>query len=195
VTYEAMDRIAATVPAGARGVSFLPFGNGAERMFGDRDLGAHFSGLNFHTHGSAELFRAVQEGVAFALTRGIEIMAAMDVLPRVLRACRANMFQSPLFCSALANAADVRIELYNTDGAQGAARGAALGAGFVKDAASVFRGLDRIATIEPGPEREATRDAYRRWNGRLDALLSSSGEPPGPANGTAGDGGLPRSSG
>ena len=122
LTYDAMNNLAATAPVGSRGLSFLPFGNGAERIFRDKEIGASFQGLNFIIHSKPEVFRSVQEGVAFSFNYGIEIMQSLGIRPTVLRAGAANMFLSPVFRKTLANVADVKIELYNTDGAQGAAR-------------------------------------------------------------------------
>jgi xylulokinase len=163
LTYEKMNQRAATVPVGSKGLSILPFGNGAERIFRDRDLGASVHGLNFNIHSKADLFRAVQEGVAFSFTYGIGIMQSLGIQPRVLRAGAANMFLSPVFCKTLASVADVRIELYNTDGAQGAARAAAVGAGLVPSMNDAFRGLSLVESIEPETNKADYLEAYDRW--------------------------------
>jgi xylulokinase len=163
LTYEKMNQAAATVPIGSKGLSVLPFGNGAERMLGDRDIGAVVSRLNFNVHGKPELMRAVQEGVAFSFKYGLEIMESMEIRPKVLRAGAANMFLSPVFCQTLASVAGIGIELYNTDGAQGAARAAAVGAGLVPSVKEAFKGLARIKSIEPDKNREAYLNAYHAW--------------------------------
>ena len=151
--YEKLNALAAEAPAGSGGLILLPFGNGAERMFGDRDIGADISGAVFTVHSDAHLIRAVQEGVAWSFKYGMDIMTEFGMLPQVIRAGSANMFRSRVFCETLANTADVAIELYNTDGAQGAARGAALGAGFYSSPADAFKGLARTETIDPDPAR------------------------------------------
>jgi len=175
LTYDEMNRAASGAPVGSRGIVCLPFGNGAERMLGDRDPGAHILGLNFNVHSAPELFRAVQEGVAFAFVYGIDLMRSLKTSPRILRAGAANMFLSPIFRSTLASTAGVSIELFNTDGAQGAARGAAIGAGAVSAASGAFRGLQRIASVEPDRETGPYRDAYAVWHDRLTSLFLKEG--------------------
>ncbi|MDP2884404.1 MAG: FGGY family carbohydrate kinase [Ignavibacteria bacterium] len=171
LTYEKMNQLAAAVPVGSRGLSILPFGNGAERMFRDKDLGASVHGLKFNTHSKPEMFRAVQEGVAFAFKYGIEIMQSLGIQPNVLRAGAANMFLSPIFCRTLATVADVKIELYNTDGAQGAARAAAVGAGLVPSMKDAFRGLSLVQRIEPETNKADYFEAYDRWLEPLKRVL------------------------
>lgn len=171
LTYEKMNQLAAAVPVGSKGLFVLPFGNGAERMFRDKDIGASVHGLNFNTHSKPEMFRAVQEGVAFAFKYGIEIMQSLGIQPNVLRAGAANMFLSPIFCKTLATVADLKIELYNTDGAQGAARAAAVGARLVPSAKEAFRGLSLVKRIEPETNKADYLEAYDRWLESLKRLL------------------------
>lgn len=172
LTYEKMNQLAAAVPVGSRGLSVLPFGNGAERMFRDKNIGASIHGLNFNIHSKAELFRGVQEGVAFSFKYGIEIMQSLGIQPTVLRAGAANMFLSPIFCKTLASVADVQLELYNTDGAQGAARAAAVGAGLVPSVKDAFRGLSRVQSIEPETNKADYLEAYNRWLEPLKHILA-----------------------
>lgn len=171
--YEEMNARAALAPAGSGGLIVLPFGNGAERMFGDRDTGAQISGATFTLHTDAHMARAVQEGVAFSFKYGMDLMTAFGILPQVIRAGDSNMFRSRIFCETLANAAGAAIELYNTDGAQGAARGAALGAGYYSSPAEAFRGLARKGTIEPDTPRGGEyAEHYGRWKRRLERRLA-----------------------
>jgi xylulokinase len=163
LTYDAMNQLASTVPVGSRGLTVLPFGNGAERMFRDRDIGASVWRLNFNVHSRPEILRAVQEGIAFAFKYGLDIMQSLEIKPHVLRAGSANMFLSPVFCSTLASIAGVSIELYNTDGAQGAARAAAVGAGLIPSVKDVFKGLERIRTVEPERNKNDYFEAYQAW--------------------------------
>jgi xylulokinase len=173
LTYDAMNELAGAAPAGAGGISVLPFGNGAERMLADRDIGGHILGVRFTVHGRGELVRAVHEGVAFAFVYGIRILSTIGIMPGILRAGAGNMFLSTVFTRTLATAAGAVIELYNTDGAQGAARAAAVGAGAVSSPAEALGGLRRVAAVEPSPEDTACLDAYRLWETRLNAILDS----------------------
>lgn len=172
VSYPQMNDLAAAAPAGADGLSFLPFGNGAERFLNNRDLGAQLCGLNFNRHGAAHLCRAAQEGIVYAFRYGFEIMRGIGVTPTVIRAGRANMFLSPVFRQTFADALRVPVELYETDGALGAARGAALGAGLYEDAAAAFKSLTRLERIDPQPAAFEQQDAaYGRWLERLNTIL------------------------
>ena len=163
--YDKMNQSAALSPVGANGLAMLPFGNGAERMFEDRTLGAHLLHIDFTRHSQSDIFRSVQEGIAFSFVEGMEIMRSLGIRPGVIRAGEANMFLSPLFCEALASTSGVSIELYNTDGSQGAARGAAFGAGSFATLDEVARGLTRIRTVEPSPALvEPYHESYARWH-------------------------------
>ena len=164
VGYDEMNQLAHEAPIGADGLVCLPFGNGAERMLENADLGASFQGLQLTRHGLPHLIRAAQEGIVFALYYGIQIMESVGVGLQTIRAGEANMFLSPLFRDTLANLTGATIELYNTDGAQGAARGAGLGLGYYKNAQEAFTGLHVTKTIEPDMRtQEAYREAYGRW--------------------------------
>ena len=160
--YVEMNRLAAEVPTGAEGLLFLPFGNGAERMLGNKNLGASFVNLNFNVHDERHLCRAVQEGIVFSFQYGLEIMENMGLRPKIIRAGHANLFLSPLFRQILANTSNIPIELYNTDGAIGAAIGAAIGFGAM-DFSEAFRGLEVIEVTEPIRDKEPFQEAYKNW--------------------------------
>ena len=169
--YAAMNAAAAEVPVGAGGVVVLPFGNGAERMLGNRDPGASVHGLRFNSHDSRHLLRAGQEGVVFSLAYGLEVMRAVGVDAATVRAGDANLFLSPLFREAFAATTGATIELYDTDGAQGAARGAGIGAG-IHDYDTAFSTLGRVLTVAPDAALQpAYADAYQHWRGHLEAAL------------------------
>jgi len=162
LSYDQMNALAATVPVGSEGVTILPFGNGAERMLCNRDTGCSILGVNFNRHNRAHLLRAAQEGIVFSFCYGIEIMQEMGLKVDRIHAGRANMFLSPVFREALAGTSGATIELYDTDGAVGAARGAGIGAGIYRDAAEAFSTLERLDVIEPVRQDEY-RAAYERW--------------------------------
>lgn len=170
--YGELDVLAASVDIGAEGLSFYPFGNGAERMLENRDPGASLSRLRFNCHGEAHLARAVQEGVAFAFRYGIGILGELGLRLSVVRAPRANMFRSAAFREALVGTSEARLELYDTDGAEGAARGAAIGASFFRSFSEAFRALERVAVVEPDPGKTSRyREAYGRWCEGLDPAV------------------------
>jgi xylulokinase len=168
VDYARLNETASQAPVGSSGIICLPFGNGAERMLENHDIGAHLHNLQFNIHSQAHLLRAVQEGVACAFNYGIEIMHTMDMKPTVIRAGLANLFLSPIFCETLAQVAGITIELYNTDGAQGAARGAALGIKHFTNRTEMFKGLERIKVIEPQKSRSMEyQEIYTSWSSAL----------------------------
>ncbi len=175
LSYEEMNALAAEAPAGCEGLTVLPFGNGAERVLENRFTGVSFAGIDLNRHTTAHLVRAAHEGIAFSFYYGLEIMRGMGLDPSVIRAGKANLFLSPLFRETLATLSGARIELFNTDGSLGAARGAALGAGFYASREEAFASLRRLESVEPDPSRKAVLDeAYARWKAELQTRLNRS---------------------
>lgn len=163
-TYAEMNAIASAAPVGSDGLIVVPFGNGAERVLGNRSTGAKLIGIDLVRHNNSHILRATQEGIAFSFRYGIDIMKNLGLQPNVIRAGKANLFLSPLFRSTLATLCDARIELFNTDGALGAARGAALGAGLYASADEAFSTLTKVDTIEPVAEwKDALEASYQAW--------------------------------
>jgi xylulokinase len=174
VSYGDMDRLAESVPVGSDGVVVLPFGNGIERMLGNRPLDARLMGIDFNRHDRAQICRAVQEGIVFSFKYGINVMQDAGLEIKMIRAGYANMFMSNIFCETLAGVTGATIELYETDGAQGAARGAGVGAGFYESAETAFRFLERRKVIEPGAGGYA--EVYRNWAEHLEVALQMNGK-------------------
>lgn len=163
-TYERINELASKVPAGSEGLVIIPYGNGAERTLENKDIGASIHGLNFNIHKRGHLLRAAQEGIVFALNYGLEITRDMGVEVSIVRAGHANMFLSTIFREAFATVSQAVIELYNTDGSQGAARGAGIGAGIYKNHQDAFAGLKTTEVIEPKHEMlTAYEEAYEKW--------------------------------
>ena len=164
VDYPDMDRMAAQVPIGCDGVSVMPFGNGAERVLQNKEVGCSIHGLNFNRHTASHLIRAAQEGIAFSFCYGIEIMQQMGMNIQTIHAGRANMFKSALFRDTLSTISGAAIDVYKTDGADGAAKGAGMGVGIYRDSNEAFASLDLFAHVEPDtPRREEYMTAYNRW--------------------------------
>ena len=173
LSYSEMNDLAASVPVGSEGVKIIPFGNGAERVLGNKEVGCSVHGVNFNKHGRAHLARAAQEGIVFSFCYGMEIMQQMGMKLNKIHAGRANMFLSPLFRETLANVSGATIELYETDGSVGAAKGAGIGAGIYKDHDEAFSTLKRLAVIAPEEsKREEYIEAYREWKDILEKSLS-----------------------
>ena len=173
ISYAAMNDLAATVPIGSEGVTIIPFGNGAERVLENKEIGCSINGVNFNKHNKAHLVRAAQEGIVFSFCYGMEIMQQMGMNIQKIHAGKANMFLSPLFRDTLAGVSGATIELYDTDGSVGAAKGAGMGAGIYKDNNEAFATLDKLQVIEPDEaNRDAYLSAYAAWKETLQKKLS-----------------------
>ena len=172
--YEKMNGIASSSPVGADGLVLLPFGNGAERVLENRNIDASFHGLNFNRHDQSHIFRAAQEGIVFALKYGFDVLQEMGLKTNVIRAGHANMFLSPLFREAFVNTIGARLELYDTDGAKGAALGAGVGSGIYASFEDAFRGFKLIKSEDPNAEKAAQyNQAYNRWYQCLQHQMNS----------------------
>lgn len=169
ISYNDMNNLAIQAPIGSSGVSILPFGNGAERMLENKEIGCSIHGVNFNLHGKHHIIRAAQEGIVFSFKYGIDIMERMGIPVQKIHAGHANMFLSPIFRETLAGITGATIELYDTDGSVGAAKGAGMGAGIYKDNNDAFASLEKLAVIEPNLKYRAEYDeAYARWKEALE---------------------------
>lgn len=172
LSYPDMNQLAAASPIGSRGISILPFGNGAERVLGNRAVGCSVHGIDFNSHHLGDVLRAAQEGIVFSFMYGIEIMQGMGMKVHEIHAGNANMFLSPVFRDTLAGITGATISLFDTDGSVGSAKGAGMGAGIYRDHNEAFATLQRLAEIEPDTSRaDQYREAYARWKGILEAEL------------------------
>lgn len=172
LSYNEINELASGVAIGSEGVVVLPFGNGAERVLQNKNIGSHIHGLDFNRQTKAHVFRAAQEGIAFSFKYGVDIMKEMGLNISVIRAGKANMFLSPVFRQTLADVTGASIELYDTDGAQGAARGAAVGAGLYKSFPEAFVSLTKVGEVNPEKEKiTPTLNAYESWLNKLKNLF------------------------
>lgn len=172
IGYAEMNDLANSVPIGSEGVSVIPFGNGAERVLENREINCSVNGLNFNKHNKAHIVRAAQEGIVFSFCYGMEIMQQMGMDIKKIHAGKANMFLSDLFRNTLAGVSGATIELYDTDGSVGAAKGAGIGAGIYKDHNEAFATLDKLQVIEPDEHlRPQYLEAYAKWKEVLNRSL------------------------
>ncbi len=172
-TYESMNEIASGISIGSDGLVILPFGNGAERILGNRDTGSWLGHISFNTHSYKHILRATQEGIAFAFHYGMQIMKQNGIHPTIIRAGYANMFMSTIFSETLAGITGTTIELFDTDGAQGAAKGAGLGAGIYHSFEETFREFYSIRTIRPDINKLSQyQEAYAIWLESLNHLIT-----------------------
>lgn len=172
IDYPDMDRIASSVPVGSDGLVVMPFGNGAERVLQNKELGCSIHGLNFNKHEAKHILRASQEGIVFSFCYGMEIMKQMGLDIQRIHAGRANMFKSALFCDTLATVSGAIIDVYKTDGSVGAAKGAGLGAGVYCDHNEAFASLECQAHFEPQMlSKDEYYSAYQHWKTVLNKEL------------------------
>ncbi len=170
--YDAMNALAERVPMGSEGLHCYPYGNGAERMLGNRSAGGQLAGLDFNRHGLGHVLRAGLEGIAYSFHYGMSIMHGMGLPAGILRAGRANLFLSPVFRQTLADLTGTTLQLVDTDGALGAARGAAVGAGLVASPREATHAISVLAEIHPDPHASARAVAgYEQWSAGLRAYL------------------------
>lgn len=167
ISYADMNELAAKVPVGSQGVVILPFGNGAERVLENRQIECSFHGINFNIHNRNHIIRAAQEGIVFSFMYGMEIMESIGMKINRIHAGKANMFLSPIFRETLASVSGATIDLVDTDGAAGAAKGAGIGAGIYKDNNEAFGSLKVLEVIEPAADRTPYLEAYAHWKSIL----------------------------
>ncbi|MEJ6980944.1 FGGY family carbohydrate kinase [Pedobacter sp. P351] len=167
IDYEEMNDQSAQIPVGSDKLRILPFGNGAERMLNNKIIGAHFNNIDFNLHTRAHIFRATQEGIAFAFRYGLDIMREIGINPSVIRAGKSNLFLSKVFTEAFVNATNVPVELYENDGSVGAALGAGIGSKIFSSEQEAFKNAKPLAFIEP-TQAETYEPIYQDWKKLLD---------------------------
>ncbi|CAD0001061.1 xylulokinase [Flavobacterium salmonis] len=172
-TYESMNRKASKIAIGSDGVVVIPFGNGAERMFNNKNIGTHFLNLNLNIHNSAHLFRASLEGIAFSFVYGMECLKDDNATINVIRAGNDNLFRSEIFSNTVATLIGYEIEIYNTTGAVGAARAVGLKDGDYNKFGSSITTNDHVMTFLPLKNKEPYEKAYQKWKQELELILTN----------------------
>jgi xylulokinase len=171
--YPEMNALASEINPGSDGLMVFPFGNGVERIHQNRPFGGRVLNLDFNRHSRDHLIRAAQEGIVYALMYGFEAMREMGVRTETVRAGHANLFLSPVFRQIFADVTGTTVELYNTDGAAGAARGAGIGAGIFDGAKDAFKSLAVVQQVKPDPEKTRKyQDFYQLWKSEMINQLS-----------------------
>jgi xylulokinase len=167
-----MNKLAELIPAGSEGLVIFPYGNGAEPTVNNKNIGAAVCNLDFTIHSKPHILRAAQEGIALAFKHGLEIVTTMGLEVEAIKANNSGMFLSPIFCEAISTVMNVPVTLYHTDSAQGAARGAGVGAGIFESVDDAFIGLTTVKVIEPNQKkREIYLEAYMKWHSYLKIFL------------------------
>jgi xylulokinase len=171
-SYMAINQGVANVPSGSEGIFVYPFGNGAERIFENKNLGGQVRGLDFNRHNKYHLARASQEGIVFSLVYGAGIMKEMGLGLKQIRAGYANMFLSKVFAETFADCTGCPVELFNTDGAVGAARGAGFGSGYYPQIKDCFQGMELVQRVDPDKHRtKIIKEIYGQWRQGLQEMV------------------------
>ena len=172
-TYEEMNLKAGEVPVGSDGLCVIPFGNGAERILNNKNIGTHYSNINFNKHTDAHMYRAALEGIAFSFVYGMDILKNDNAVVNVIRAGNDNLFRSEIFSNTVATLIGYEIEIYNTTGAVGAARAAGLTDGDFKKFGDNITNNDHVMTYKPLGKKEPYVEAYQNWKRELDIILKN----------------------
>ncbi len=162
LSYDQINALAAASPIGSKGLQVIPFGNGAERMLNNQLVGASISAIDLNRHETADILRAIQEGIVFAFRYGLDIMRENGLYPQMIRAGHANLFLSPVFRDSFVGATNVPVEVYDHDGSVGAAMGAGIGSGYYADFREAFQSLKPVYTVEPN-HVDQYEENYQQW--------------------------------
>jgi xylulokinase len=170
MSYDALNESASYIPPGSDGLFVLPFGNGAERMFNNRIVGSHIHSIDLNKHTAAHVYRAGQEGIAFAFRYGLDILRENNIQPSVIRAGKTNMFLSSVFTEAFVNATNVPVELYECDGSVGAALGAGIGSNIFTNIKDAYTKMKPVQLVEPTKDN-IYQALYEKWKQCLEKEL------------------------
>ncbi|RZJ35300.1 MAG: carbohydrate kinase, partial [Chryseobacterium sp.] len=166
LSYNDVNKLSQSSPIGSNGLKVLPFGNGAERMLNNKYTGAQLTEIDLNLHNHADIFRAVQEGIACSFRYGLDIMREIGMKPSIIRAGKANLFLSEVFAQIFVDVTGVPVELFENDGSVGAALGAGIGSGIYKTYQEAFINQEKIALLEPKNSNEY-EIVYNEWNNLL----------------------------
>lgn len=171
-SYEEMNHLASQVEIGSDGACIIPFGNGAERMLLNKEIGTRIVNLNLNRHHKGHLCRAALEGIAFSFVYGFELMQRDGIQPSVIRAGNDNLFRSDIFANSIATLIQQEIEIYDTTGAIGAARACSLKDGNYETFSS-FMKSDHIKTFVPHNDSSLYQKAYQNWKKELELIINA----------------------
>ncbi|MEQ9218342.1 MAG: FGGY family carbohydrate kinase [Cyclobacteriaceae bacterium] len=166
--YDQIEKIAQKVPVGSDGVHVLPFGNGAERIFENKEVGSHILNVDFNRHDKSHLFRAGLEGIAFSFVYGVEILKELGSEVNKIRVGNDNLFQSRVFSETIATLLNCEIEMVETTGATGAAQAVGFALGHRKSIQEAIGSSQAVDVYMPLPDRSVYQEHYASWRADLD---------------------------
>ena len=170
-SYTDLNNYANQSEIGSKDLMCFPYGNGAERIFNNKIIGGSFRNLDFNRHHKNEISRSVQEGIAFSMVYGLELLNSSGIVPQKIKAGYANMYLSSIFSSTIVNASNVPIQLLESDGAYGAALGAGIGSHHYKSVHEGINSIQLLSEILPDQNKNKTLDFYEKWKSELLKML------------------------
>src|SRR5690625_302767 len=173
-SYGEMEERASAISPGSDGLLFLPFGNGAERMLGNKTVQAHLMNLDLNRHTDDHLVCAGLEGIGFAYSYGYEIMSGLGMEGSILRVGNDNLFQSEIFSSLISSVCDVEIEMREVTGAVGAALGSGLGVGYYSSIEEAMSEGKVLRRVRPSLDlSDQYLPIYEKWKKELKKRLEN----------------------
>ena len=169
--YDALTAEAATSPAGAQGLFWLPYLMGERTPHQDATARGGWIGLTA-SHTRADLIRAVIEGVSYSQRDCLDIVAGLGVPVDSVRASGGGA-QSPFWRGVLAAILDKRVVTLATQ--EGSAYGAALlalaGTGAYANVREVCReAIREVDSVEPGADAAFYGRAHKIYQALYPAL-------------------------
>ena len=170
-SYDEMNKLSSVVEVGSKQLTYLPFGNGSERMLNNINVGSKMLNFDINIHKKEHVIRATLEGIAFAFVYGMQILINDGVKPKVIRAGNDNLFKSKVFGETISTLINTDIEIYETTGAFGAARAVDLrNRDFNKFENNIIEN-DFLRTFSPQPNLNDYKNAYNLWVEKLELTL------------------------
>ena len=170
-SYVEMNKLSSVVEVGSKQLTYLPFGNGSERMLNNINVGSNMLNFDINVHKKEHIIRATLEGIAFAFVYGMQILINDGVKPKVIRAGNDNLFKSKVFGDTISTLINTDIEIYETTGAIGAARAVDLRNGDFNKFGNNIIDNDFLKTFSPQPNLNDYKNAYNLWVEKLELTL------------------------
>ena len=159
-----LDARAAEVPAGADGVTILPYFLGEKTPIHDPAARAVFHGISF-SHGLGHMWRALLEAYGYAIAHHVEVLNDIGHATDRYMACDGGS-KSRIWMQIVADILQRPIQLLegHPGSCLGAAWTAAVGTGLTDDWSGISRFVANGPLVEPNPDNAAVyAEGYRRY--------------------------------
>ena len=171
-SYTEMNEKASNVEIGSNNLLTYPFGNGAERIFENKNIGTQISNLNLNIHNSDHICRSSLEGIAFSFVYGMEILMNDNFETKLVRSGNDNLFRSEIFSNTISTLLDKEIEIHDVTGAYGAARVVSLDENNFESFSKNISNNDYIKSYVPSKNKQQYQDSYKIWKLNLNKLIN-----------------------